>query len=178
MFLPVCGQLHYYFYCPRNPTQHCHMQVAAAPDIPPQESRLPDRASHQAALTHPSKLRKLEDGTSTPGNVNNSHGVYSAPSQIVVPGGPSGSYSSGAVNFQQPENEVAQVMPFYFNLVSICFLLFSLHRVCIFKHIARGIELLLTQGTCIFHVLTIPVLLVMCSSRPTMSQLFCSRSYS
>lgn len=86
-------------------------QVAAAPDIPPQESRLPDRASHQAALTHPSKLRKLEDGTSTPGNVNNSHGVYSAPSQIVVPGGPSGSYSSGAVNFQQPENEVAQLTP-------------------------------------------------------------------
>ncbi|KAM0901088.1 hypothetical protein ACQ4PT_020224 [Festuca glaucescens] len=76
-----------------------------------QETRLPDRASHQAELTHPSKLRKLEDGTSTPGNVNNSHGVYSAPSQIVVPGGPSGSYSSGAVNFQQPENEVAQLTP-------------------------------------------------------------------
>uniref|UniRef100_A0ACD5W8J6 Uncharacterized protein n=2 Tax=Avena sativa TaxID=4498 RepID=A0ACD5W8J6_AVESA len=86
-------------------------QVAAAPDIPLQETRLPDRASHQAELTHPSKLRKLEDGTSTPGNVNNSHAVYSAPSQIVVPGGPSGSYSSGAVNFQPPENEVAQLTP-------------------------------------------------------------------
>ncbi|CAM0874658.1 unnamed protein product [Alopecurus aequalis] len=84
-------------------------QVAAAPDMALKETRLPDRASHQAELTHPSKLRKLEDGTSTLGNVNSSHAVYSAPSQVVLPGGPSGSYSSGAVNFQQPENEIAQL---------------------------------------------------------------------
>ncbi|CAM0874657.1 unnamed protein product [Alopecurus aequalis] len=83
--------------------------VAAAPDMALKETRLPDRASHQAELTHPSKLRKLEDGTSTLGNVNSSHAVYSAPSQVVLPGGPSGSYSSGAVNFQQPENEIAQL---------------------------------------------------------------------
>jgi cleavage stimulation factor subunit 2 len=108
--------MHFFFYCPRNPTQYCHMQVAAAPDIPLQETRLPDRASHQAELTHPSKLRKLEDGTSTLGNVNNSHAIYSAPSQVMVPGGPSGSYSSGAVNFQPPENEVAQVIHFIFQI--------------------------------------------------------------
>ncbi|KAM3293765.1 hypothetical protein ACQJBY_036972 [Aegilops geniculata] len=84
-------------------------QVAAEPEILPNEIRLPDRASHQAELDHPSKLRKLEDGTSTPGIVNNSPAVYSAPSQVVVPTGPSGSYSSGAVHFQQPENEAPQL---------------------------------------------------------------------
>uniref|UniRef100_A0A453HHD6 Transcription termination and cleavage factor C-terminal domain-containing protein n=1 Tax=Aegilops tauschii subsp. strangulata TaxID=200361 RepID=A0A453HHD6_AEGTS len=84
-------------------------QVGAEPEILPNEIRLPDRASHQAELDHPSKLRKLEDGTSTPGIVNNSPAVYSAPSQVVVPTGPSGSYSSGAVHFQQPENEAPQL---------------------------------------------------------------------
>ena len=125
LFLSVYGQhAHLIYYCPRDLTQYCHMQVAAAPDIALKETRLPDRASHQAELTHPSKLRKLEDGTSTLGNVNSSHAVYSAPSQVMVPGGPSGGYSSGAVNFQQPENEVAQVMPFIFK--------FSLQVSCYF----------------------------------------------
>lgn len=100
------------------------MQVAAEPEILQNEIRLPDRASHQADLDHPSKLRKLEDGTSTPGIVNNSPAVYSAPSQVVVPGGPSGSYSSGAVNFQQPENEAPQVIPFKFWFQFPAFLLF------------------------------------------------------
>jgi hypothetical protein len=29
----------------------------------------------------------------------------------MLPGGPSGSYNSAAVSFQQPENEVPQVLP-------------------------------------------------------------------
>lgn len=86
-------------------------QVAAAPEIPMKEIRLPDRTSYQAELAHPSKLRKLEDGTSASGNVNNNAAVYPAPSQVVVPCGPSGSCSSGAVNFQQPENEAPQLTP-------------------------------------------------------------------
>nr|BAJ94519.1 predicted protein [Hordeum vulgare subsp. vulgare] len=94
------------------PSTNPHLpQVAAEPEIPQKEVRLPDRTSHQAELDHPSKLRKLEDGTSTPGIANNNPAVYSAPSQVVVPSGPSGSYSSGAVNFQQPENEAPQLTP-------------------------------------------------------------------
>ncbi|XP_006663254.1 cleavage stimulating factor 64 [Oryza brachyantha] len=94
------------------PLTHPHLpQVPAAPDIPQKEIRFPDQANHLAEFAHPSKLRKLEDGTSTPAIVNNNPAVYPAPSQGMVPGGPSGSYSSAAVSFQQPENEVPQLTP-------------------------------------------------------------------
>lgn len=113
------------------------MQVGAEPEILPNEIRLPDRASHQAELDHPSKLRKLEDGTSTPGIVNNSPAVYSAPSQVVVPTGPSGSYSSGAVHFQQPENEAPQVIASEFQFHFPAFLLFyyTLHSWMLVKYL-------------------------------------------
>ncbi|KAL5204444.1 hypothetical protein ABZP36_009315 [Zizania latifolia] len=88
-----------------------HPQVPAEPDIPQKEMRFPDQTSHLAELAHPPKLRKLEDCTSTPGTVNNNPAVYSAPSQGVVPGGPLGSYNSGAVSLQLPKNEVPQLAP-------------------------------------------------------------------
>ncbi|TKV99609.1 hypothetical protein SEVIR_8G055000v4 [Setaria viridis] len=88
-----------------------HPQVAAAPETLPNEIRAADPASHLAEFAHPSKLRKLEDGTSVPGMVNISHHpAYTAPPQAVGPSGPSGSYSAGAVSFQQPGNE-AQLTP-------------------------------------------------------------------
>ncbi|OQU82995.1 hypothetical protein SORBI_3005G059800 [Sorghum bicolor] len=88
------------------PLTHPHLaQVAAAPDILPNEIRVADQASHLTEFNHPSKLRKLEDGTSVPGIVNSSHAVYTAPLQSVGPSGPSGSYSAGAVSLQQPGNE-------------------------------------------------------------------------
>ncbi|KAF0895774.1 hypothetical protein E2562_016509 [Oryza meyeriana var. granulata] len=94
------------------PLTHPHLpQVPAAPDIPQKEMRFPDQANHLAEFAHPPKLRKLEDGTSTPGIVNNNPAVYPAPSQGMVPGGPSGSYNSAAISFQQPENEVTQLTP-------------------------------------------------------------------
>ncbi|KAG8091149.1 hypothetical protein GUJ93_ZPchr0011g27299 [Zizania palustris] len=94
------------------PLTHPHLpQAPAGSDIPQKEMRFPYQASHLAELAHPPKLRKLEDGTSTSGIVNNNPALYSAPSQGVVPGGPSGSYNSGAVSFQQPENEVPQLTP-------------------------------------------------------------------
>uniref|UniRef100_A0A0D9XPM2 RRM domain-containing protein n=1 Tax=Leersia perrieri TaxID=77586 RepID=A0A0D9XPM2_9ORYZ len=94
------------------PLTHPHLpQVPAAPDMPQKEMRFPDQANHMAELAHPPKLRKLEDGTSTPGIVNNNPAVYTAPSHGMVPSGPSGSYNSAAVSFQQPENEVSQLTP-------------------------------------------------------------------
>jgi cleavage stimulation factor subunit 2 len=81
------------------------LQVAAAPETLPNEIRVADQASHLTEFTHPSKLRKLEDGTSVPGMVNSSHAIYTAPLQAVGPSGPSGSYSAGAGSLQQPGNE-------------------------------------------------------------------------
>ncbi|XP_062183451.1 cleavage stimulating factor 64-like [Phragmites australis] len=91
---------------------HPHLpQVAAAPETLLNEIRVVDQSSHLAEFAHPSKLRKLEDGTSVPGMVNNSTTVYTALSQAVAPSGPSGSYSAGSASFQQPENEVTQLTP-------------------------------------------------------------------
>jgi cleavage stimulation factor subunit 2 len=73
--------------------------------------RFPEQANRSTEFAHHPKLRKLEDGTSTPGIVNNNPAVYPAPSQGMLPGGPSGSYNSAAVSFQQPENEVPQLTP-------------------------------------------------------------------
>lgn len=98
------------------------MQVAAAPQILPNEIRVVDQASHLAEFTHPSKLRKLEDGTSVPGMVNSSHAVYTAPPQAVGPSGSSGNYSAGAVSLQQPGNE-AQVQTIYNRFLRICYVL-------------------------------------------------------
>ena len=78
-----------------------------------------DQASHLAEYAHPSKLRKLEDGTSVLGMVNSSHTAYAAPPQAVGPSGPSGSYSAGAASFQRPGNE-AQVQPSITNF-RICY---------------------------------------------------------
>uniref|UniRef100_A0A0A9E5X1 Transcription termination and cleavage factor C-terminal domain-containing protein n=1 Tax=Arundo donax TaxID=35708 RepID=A0A0A9E5X1_ARUDO len=94
------------------PLTHPHLpQVAAAPKALANEIRVADQSSHLAEFAHPSKLRKLEDGTSVPGMVNNSPPLYTAPSQAVAPSGPSGSYSAGSASFQQPENEVTQLTP-------------------------------------------------------------------
>ncbi|KAL6595692.1 hypothetical protein ACP70R_048032 [Stipagrostis hirtigluma subsp. patula] len=94
------------------PLTHPHLpQVAAAPETLPNEIRVADQASHLAEFAHPPKLRKLEDGTSVPGIVNNDPPIYSAPSQAVAPSGPSGSYSAGSASFQQPANEVPQLAP-------------------------------------------------------------------
>ncbi|XP_062197515.1 cleavage stimulating factor 64-like isoform X2 [Phragmites australis] len=94
------------------PLTHLHLpQVAAAPETLPNEIRVADQASHLAEFPHAPKLRKLEDGTSVPGMVNNSPPVYNAPSQAVAPSGPSGNYSAGSASFQQPENEVTQLTP-------------------------------------------------------------------
>ncbi|XP_066382910.1 cleavage stimulating factor 64-like [Miscanthus floridulus] len=88
------------------PLTHPHLaQVAAATETLPNEIRVADQASHLTEFTHPSKLRKLEDGTSVPGIVNSSHAVYTAPLQAVGPSGPSGGYGAGAVSLQQPGNE-------------------------------------------------------------------------
>jgi len=83
------------------PSTHPHSQVAAVPETLPNEI---------AEYAHPSKLRKLEDGTSVLGMVNSSHTAYAAPPQAVGPSGPSGSYSAGAASFQRPGNE-AQLTP-------------------------------------------------------------------
>uniref|UniRef100_A0A0A9FCJ6 RRM domain-containing protein n=1 Tax=Arundo donax TaxID=35708 RepID=A0A0A9FCJ6_ARUDO len=94
------------------PLTHPHLpQVAAAPETLPNEIRVADQASHLAEFAHPPKLRKLEDGTSMPGMVNNDPPLYSAPSQAVAPSGPSRSYSAGSASFQQPANEVPQLAP-------------------------------------------------------------------
>ncbi|TVU26487.1 hypothetical protein EJB05_29036 [Eragrostis curvula] len=88
------------------PLTHPHIpQVPAAPETLPNEIRGVDRATHLAEFAHPSKLRKLEDGTSVPGMVNNSLPVYSAPN------GPSGGYNTGSASIQQPENEGQQLTP-------------------------------------------------------------------
>ncbi|AQK58607.1 Cleavage stimulating factor 64 [Zea mays] len=93
------------------PLTHPHLAlVAAAPETLPNEIRVADQASHLTEFTHPSKLRKLEDGTSVPGMVNSSHAIYTAPLQAVGPSGPSGSYSAGAGSLQQPGNE-GQITP-------------------------------------------------------------------
>nr|AIE39013.1 cleavage stimulating factor-like 1 [Echinochloa crus-galli] len=91
------------------PLTHPHSQVTAAPETLPNEIRVADQASHLAEFAHPSKFRKLEDGTSVPGMLNSSHPAYTAPHQVAGPSGPSGSYSAGA-SFQQPGNE-AQLTP-------------------------------------------------------------------
>uniref|UniRef100_A0A0E0R4W8 RRM domain-containing protein n=1 Tax=Oryza rufipogon TaxID=4529 RepID=A0A0E0R4W8_ORYRU len=94
------------------PLTHPHVpQVPAIPDIAQKEMRFPEQANRSTEFAHHPKLRKLEDGTSTPGIVNNNPAVYPAPSQGMLPGGPSGSYNSAAVSFQQPENEVPQLTP-------------------------------------------------------------------
>ncbi|PUZ43920.1 hypothetical protein GQ55_8G045500 [Panicum hallii var. hallii] len=72
------------------PLTHPHSQVATVPETLPNE----DQASYLAEYAHPSKLRKLEDGTSVLGMVNSSHPAYAAPPQAVGPSGPSGSYSA------------------------------------------------------------------------------------
>lgn len=96
---------------PQLPLTHPHHpQVVAAPEALPDEIRVADQASHLAEFAHPSKLRKLEDGTSVPGMVNSNHPAYTAPPQAVGPSGPSGSYNAGAASFQQPGNE-AQLTP-------------------------------------------------------------------
>jgi len=77
-----------------------------------------DQASHLAEYAHPSKLRKLEDGTSVLVMGNSSHASYAAPPQAVGPSGPSGSYSAGAASFQRPGNE-AQVQTIYNQFLSI-----------------------------------------------------------
>ncbi|TVU01383.1 hypothetical protein EJB05_53152 [Eragrostis curvula] len=88
------------------PLTHPHIpQVPAAPETLPNEIRGVDRATHLAEFAHPSKLRKLEDGTSVPGMVNNSLPVYSAPN------GPSGGSNTGFASIQQPENEGQQLTP-------------------------------------------------------------------
>ncbi|WVZ57772.1 hypothetical protein U9M48_008115 [Paspalum notatum var. saurae] len=92
---------------PQLPLTHPHLpQVAAAPEALPNEIMVADQ-SHLAEFAHPSKLRKLDDGTSAPGTVNSSHPVYTAPPQVVGPSGPSGSYNT---SFQQPGKE-AQLTP-------------------------------------------------------------------
>ncbi|KAL6870788.1 hypothetical protein ACP4OV_014636 [Aristida adscensionis] len=95
------------------PLTHPHLpQAAGAPEALPNEIRMADQASHLAEFVHPSKLRKLEDGTSTPGMLNSHPPVYNAPSQqAVARSGPSGSYNAGSAGFQQPENEVPQLAP-------------------------------------------------------------------
>ncbi|KAF8731007.1 hypothetical protein HU200_016887 [Digitaria exilis] len=95
---------------PVMPTSVQQLQVAAGVETLPGEIRMADQASHLAEFAHPSKLRKLEDGTSVPGMVNSSHLAYAAPPQAVGPDGPSGSYSAGAVSSQQPGSE-AQLTP-------------------------------------------------------------------
>ncbi|CAO2143462.1 unnamed protein product [Urochloa humidicola] len=93
------------------PLTHPHLpQVAAAPETLPNEIRMADQASRLAEFAHPSKLRKLEDGTSVPGMVNSSHPVYAAPPLAGGPSGPPGSYSAAPVSSQQPGNE-AQLTP-------------------------------------------------------------------
>ena len=98
------------------------MQVAAATETLPNEIRVADQASHLTEFTHPSKLRKLEDGTSMPGIVNSSHAVYTAPLQAVGPSGLSGGYGAGAVSLQQPGNE-GQVQTIYNRFIWNCYVL-------------------------------------------------------
>ncbi|KAK3118113.1 hypothetical protein QOZ80_9BG0694440 [Eleusine coracana subsp. coracana] len=91
-------------------THSRHMPQAAAPETLRNEIRGADHAGHLAEFAHPAKLRKLDDGTSVPGMVNNDLPVYSAPLQ-VAPGGPSGGYNAASSSIQQPENEVQQLTP-------------------------------------------------------------------
>ncbi|KAK3119472.1 hypothetical protein QOZ80_9AG0671020 [Eleusine coracana subsp. coracana] len=88
-------------------THSHHMPQAAAPETLRNEIRGADHAGHLAEFSHTAKLRKLDDGTSVPGMVNNDLPVYSAPLQ-VAPGGPSGGYNAASSSIQQPENEVQQ----------------------------------------------------------------------
>jgi cleavage stimulation factor subunit 2 len=85
------------------------LQVATVPETLPNEIRGTDHASRLAEFAHSAKLRKLDDGTSVPGMVNNNLPIYSAPLQ-VPPNGPSGSYNTASASIQQPENEVQQVL--------------------------------------------------------------------
>ncbi|CAO2147963.1 unnamed protein product [Urochloa humidicola] len=90
---------------------HPHLpQVAAAPETLPNEIRMADQAGRLVEFAHPSKLRKLEDGTSVPGMVNSSHPFYAAPPLAGGLSGPPGSYSAAPVSSQQPGNE-AQLTP-------------------------------------------------------------------
>ncbi|CAO2147964.1 unnamed protein product [Urochloa humidicola] len=96
---------------PRPPVMPTGVQqVAAAPETLPNEIRMADQAGRLVEFAHPSKLRKLEDGTSVPGMVNSSHPFYAAPPLAGGLSGPPGSYSAAPVSSQQPGNE-AQLTP-------------------------------------------------------------------